>query len=212
MGSETVTLGQAFADIPASELYPVLIGFIIGSLIAAFFSFRLFKLILVIMGASAGFSFGYVTLGMLISDRISAFDASIIIGIACAVIFAILAPKFYKVLIYLIGGLAGFGMGLGLFTGILYSMGYETAGDILGVVVGLILVVPVAKLLYRWFKPYLIFMTSLSGSLLAMIFTSLLIFGDNEAAITVFAILGVVLAILAMIVQFRMNRDRELDL
>ena len=212
MSSDTSTLGQAFAGISNDVLYPVLVGFIIGGLLAAFFSFRFFKITIIFLGAVIGYSFGEATLGMLIGDRITAFNAAFVLGIACAVVFGILAPKFYKLCIYVIGGIIGFSFGMSLTVGLLSGFGYYTAGYLAGIFAGAALAVLGAKLFYRCFKPYIIVSSSFIGSLIAAIFTSFMLFGDNEIAIALFTVLGIILGVISTRAQFKMNRGRELDL
>lgn len=203
---------QVLSSTPSELLYPTLIGVIIGAMFASFYGFRFYKLYLVLSGALAGYTFGYATLGMLLGDRITAFDAALILGVASAVIFGLLAPKFYKLYIYILGGLFGFAITLTFTASLLAAMGYEYAGELAGIVLGLILVVPAAKLLYRFFKPVIIISTAFSGSLIAAKAVSYVIFGGSAASDSVFAIVAVLLGVVATVAQFRMNADRDLDL
>ena len=209
MGSETI-LANTFEGVSSAALIPTAIGCIIGFLLLAFFSFRFFKLSIVLIGAFLGFSFGSEDLGMLVSDRIDGFNASLVLGIACALVFAILAPKFYKLCIYLLGGIIGGAIGYMLTLNVLAALGSSVR--IIIIPISLILAFFGAKLLYRFFKPYLIISSSIIGSICAAIVLSMLIFGDNEVMAGVFAIVGLILSIIAMMTQFRMNRGRDLDL
>ena len=209
MGTETI-LANTFEGVPSAMVIPTAIGFIIGCLLAAFFSFRFFKLNIVLIGAFLGFSFGSEDLGMLVSDRIDGFNASLVLGIACALVFAILAPKFYKLCIYLLGGIIGGVIGFMLTRSILLAL--DTATVLIMIPVALVFAFLGAKLLYRFFKPYLIISSSLIGSICAATITATLIFGENEVVTGLFAVLGLILSIVAMRAQFRMNRGRSLDL
>ena len=209
MGSETI-LANTFEGVPSAMVIPTAIGSIIGFLLLAFFSFRFFKLSIVLIGAFLGFSFGSEDLGMLVSDRIEGFNASLVLGIACALVFAILAPKFYKLCIYLLGGILGGVIGFMLARSILVALNMATL--LIMIPVALIFAFFGAKLLYRFFKPYLIISSSIIGSICAATLTATLIFGENEIVTGLFAILGLILSIVAMIAQFRMNRGRSLDL
>lgn len=209
MGSETI-LAETFEGIPGGMLIPFAIAFILGCLLAAFFSFRFFKLSIVLSGALLGFSFGTDDLGMIVSDRIDGVNTSLILGIACALVFAILAPKFYKLCIYLLGGITGGAIGYLLTLNILVALGSSVR--IITIPIALIFAFFGAKLVYRFFKPYLIISSSLVGSLCAATVLSILIFGDNEVMTGVFAIIGLLFSIVAMRAQFRMNRGRDLDL
>ena len=209
MGTETI-LANTFEGVPSAMVIPTAIGFIIGCLLAAFFSFRFFKLSIVLIGAFLGFSFGSEDLGMLVSDRIDGFNASLVLGIACALVFAILAPKFYKLCIYLLGGVLGGVIGFMLTRSILLAL--DTATVLIMIPVALVFAFFGAKLLYRFFKPYLIISSSLIGSICAATITATLLFGENEVVTGLFAVLGLILSIVAMRAQFRMNRGRSLDL
>ena len=209
MGSETI-LANTFEGVSSAAVIPTAIGSIIGFLLLAFFSFRFFKLGIVLIGAFLGFSFGSADLGMLVSDRIDSFDPSLVLGITCALVFAILAPKFYKLCIYLLGGIIGGAIGYMLTLNVLVALGSSVR--IIIIPISLILAFFGAKLLYRFFKPYLIISSSIIGSICAATLTATLIFGENEIVTGIFAILGLILSIVAMIAQFRMNRGRSLDL
>ena len=209
MGTETI-LANTFEGVPSAMVIPTAIGFIIGCLLAAFFSFRFFKLSIVLIGAFLGFSFGSEDLGMLVSDRIDGVNTSLILGIACALVFAILAPKFYKICIYLLGGIIGGAIGYMLTLNVLVALGSSVR--IIIIPISLILAFFGAKLVYRFFKPYLIISSSIIGSICAATLTATLIFGENEIVTGIFAILGLILSIVAMRAQFRMNRGRSLDL
>ena len=212
MGTNTAVTDMLFSGIPDDMVVSYLIGFVIGCLLAAFFSFRFFKLTLVLSGAVLGYTFGSASLGMLLGDRITSFNAPLVLGIACAVVFGILAPKFYKALIYFFGGLIGYILGFALTAGLLTSFGYEMAGMVVGFIAGIFVAVLVAKLVYRFFKVYIIITTSFLGSLLMSIVLSSVLFGNNEIAMIVFAILGIVLGVVSARAQFRMNRGRTLNL
>ena len=212
MGAETTTLDQLFTEYSATELNIAFISLILGFLFVAFLGFRFFKLSLIVSGAAWGYSFGMVTVGMIIGDSITAFNAAAIAGIASAIIFAILTPKFYKVVIYVYGGLLGALIGFVVPYATLSAFGFDVVGLITGIILAIVLAVPGAKLLYRIFKPYIIIGTSILGSIFAMAFVSLLIFRANEIAFEIFVLLGFVLGIFATVVQFKMNKDRELDL
>lgn len=212
MGSETMTLQQLFAENSATELNIAFIALALGFLFVAFFSFRFFKLSLIVFGAATGYSFGSITFGLLLGDSIASFDAAKVIGIALAIVLAILTPKFYKILIYFYGGLLGAVLGFLLSYLVLLTFDLELVGIILGIIFAVLLAVPCAKLLYRLFKPYLIIGTSFIGSSLALGCISLLIFGANELAFEISLLAGLVLGVFAMIAQFKINEDRDLDL
>ena len=212
MGLTSTVIGMLFAGIPEDALVAYALGFVLGCLLAAFFSFRFFKLTIVLYGLAIGYSFGYASLGMLLGDRITSFNAPLVLGIACALVFGILAPKFYKAMIYFIGGVIGYAIGFVLAAGLLSAFGYEGVSGIVGFVAGVFVAVFFAKLVYRFFKVYIIISSAFAGSILAAIVVSSLLFGDSGLALTVFSILGIILGIVATRAQFKMNRGRDLDL
>lgn len=212
MGLTSTVIDMLFAGIPEESLIPYALGFVLGCLLSAFFSFRFFKLAIVLSGLAFGYSFGYATLGMLLGDRIGSFNAPLVLGIACAVVFGILAPKFYKALIYFIGGVAGFVIGFALAGGILAAFDYGAASNIVGFVAGVFVAVFFAKLVYKFFKVYIILTSAFIDSFLAAIVLSSLLFGGNEIAMVVFAILGILLGFVAARAQFKMNSGRDLNL
>ena len=208
MGLENMTIEQLFAQFPRSELNAAFIGLLIGSLFLAFFGFRFLKLEIVLSAVVAGYEFGADKLGLAIGDAGLGFNLPVILGIACALIFGLLSFKFYKLYIYLIGGLFGAMLGV-----IPYAL-IENAviRIIVSVICAIIFAIIVAKLVYKFFKPIYIFSSSFAGSIMAATYLSLLIFGANESMIGGFIIGGFVLTVVAMIFQFRLNKDRELDL
>ena len=201
---------QLFPGTSKETVIFTMIGIIVGCLLAAFLSFRFFKLSIVLMAMATGFAFGSDDLGMLVADRISGFNAPLVLGITCAVVFAILAPKFYKLCIYLIGGIIGGTLGYTLLIGLMSELGIR---------IGIVTVIGVlacafigAKLLYKFFKPYLIISSSFGGSMIAAIFTAMMLFGENDLAVGISLIVGVVISVIAMFTQFKMNAGRDLNL
>ena len=212
MGSDTMTFEQILGNYSASELNYVFIGLIIGFLFAAFFGFRFFKLAVVLSCAASGYTFGAVTLGTALGDVSGGFDFTVILGIASAIIFALVSLKIYKAFIYLAGGLIGALLGFVIPYSVFLAFGLETVGTVVGIILAIVLFILGARLMYRIIKPYLIVSTSISGSFGACVVLALLLFGENTAMIGVFLACGLVLSIIAMLVQFRMNRGRTLDL
>ena len=216
MTPDSVIVSSPFEELISTDTTPLMIGLIIGLLFAAFFGFRFFRLSIAVSAAMSGYSFGASTLGVLVEDSISAFDARLVLGCVFAVIFAILAPIFYKAFIYFVGGFFGFAFSLSLIAGIFVGFDMTLLGTVLGIIVGLLLVVPAAKLLYKIFKPYLIFTTSLVGSFGATYLTVALICGSNTerllGSVGIILAVGAVLFVVALIAQVRMNRGRALNL
>ena len=216
MTPDSVIVSSPFEELISTDTTPLMIGLIIGLLFAAFFGFRFFRLSIAVSAAMSGYNFGASTLGILVEDYIDSFDARVVLGFVCAIVFAILAPIFYKAFIYFAGGFFGFALGTALISGIFTGFGLDAIGTILGVIVGLVLVVPAAKLLYKIFKPYLIFTTSLVGSFGATYLTAALIYGSSTErlinSVGIILAVGAILFVVALITQIRMNRGRALNL
>lgn len=209
MGLENMTIEQLFAQFPRSELNAAFIGLLIGSLFLAFFGFRFLKLEIVLSAVVAGYEFGADKLGLAIGDAGLGFNLPVILGIACALIFGLLSFKFYKLYIYLVGGAIGAALGFVIPFALIENV---VISIIVGVILAIVLAILGAKLFYKFFKPIYIFSSSFAGSIMAATYLSLLIFGANESMLGGFIIGGFVLTVVAMIFQFRLNKDRELDL
>ena len=213
MGNDTNIFDQLFAGVPDELLISTVASLIISFLFIALFSYRLLKLEIVLSGISLGFTFGHDTLGMLIGESIEGFNASIVLGIVCAILFALLAIKVYKALIYLCGGIVGASIGL-MFPMLLLEAFIDSAiiPIIVGIVCAIALAVPFAKLFYKKiFKPLYIITASLVGMIYASMLVAYLILGDDASVLAVSAIIGLILAIPAMIFQFKINKGRTLD-
>lgn len=216
MTPDSVITSSPFDTLTSINLTPVWIVLSVVFLLVAFFGFRFFKFGIAVVAASMGYNFGSATLGMLIADSVTAFNAPMVIGLICAVLFAVLAPIFCKASIYTIGGIVGFSVGTSIVENIFSAIDLEKLGGVIGVLVGLVLVVPFAKLIYGIFKPYLITVTSFMGCIFAAYCVLFAICGSNSdrmvSLMPIFMIVGLILAVVAMVIQFLMNRERSLDL
>ena len=213
MGNDTAIFDQVFAGIPDEALASTVISLVISFLFIAFFSYRLLKLEIVFSGISLGFSVGHDVIGAAIGDSIEGFNVSVVLGIICAILFALLAVKVYKALIYLCGGMIGASIGL-MFPMLVLEAFIDSAiiPIIVGIVCAIALAVPFAKLFYKKiFKPLYIITASLVGMIYASMLVAYLILGDDASVLAVSAIIGLILAIPAMIFQFKINKGRTLD-
>ena len=187
---------------------PTLIVSIILCLFSAFFSFKFLKLSLVISAFSAGYTFGAETIGLGLKDLVPGFDISIIVGLLCAIVFALIAVKIYKYFIYFFGGYIGFAIGL---IATILIFGFEGAGLIVGLVLSVALAIFFAKLFYgKFFKPFYIVCASFSGMINAAIYTAL-IFSKELEAMLLAMLVGLVLGFIAMICQFRICKDITIE-
>ena len=213
MGNDTNIFDQLFAGVPDELLFSTVAGMIISCLFMAFFSYKLLKLEIVFSGISLGFSFGHDVLGMAIGESIEGFNVSIVLGIVCAILFALLSIKVYKAFIYLYGGIIGASIGL-MFPMLVLEAFLDSAiiPVIVGIVCAIALAVPFAKLFYKKiFKPFYILASSLVGMMYTAMLVAYLIFGDDISVLAVSMIVGIILAIPAAIFQFKINKGRTLD-
>ena len=183
---------------------PTLIVAAVVCMFSAFLGFKFLKLTLAISAFSVGYTFGAETLGLGLKDLVVGFDVSIVVGILCAIVFALIAVKIYKCFIYFFGGYFGFVIGL---VATLLIFGLEGAGVIIGLVLSVVLAFLFAKLFYgKLFKPFYIFCTAFGGMINASIYTALIISEELEAML-IAMLVGVVLGLVAMICQFRICKD-----
>ena len=214
MGNDTNIFDQLFAGIPDELLFSTVAGMIISCLFMAFFSYKLLKLEIVFSGISLGFSFGHDVLGMAIGESIEGFNVSIVLGIVCAILFALLAIKVYKALIYLYGGLIGALLGFAVPMALISAfVDFAIIPIIVGIVCAIAVAVPFAKLFYKKiFKPFYILASSFAGMMFTAMFAAYLILGNDDISVLAVSMLvGLILAIPAMIFQFKINKGRTLD-
>jgi len=211
MGIDTSGLEQLFETYSTDILVPTFIGLIIGFAFIAFFGYRFLKLEIILSAIFTGYDFGSRTLGLAVGDAVSGVDLGIILGIACAVIFALLSLKIYKWYIYFIGGLFGAVFCFALCESVGMAMESATVGTVVGIILAILVFVPAAKLFYKIFKPFYIILTSVVGMMFSALYVAILVFGINESALSASLLIGLVLAIPAMICQFMINRGRKFD-
>ena len=206
-----MTLSDFIATFPESGRYAALIGVVIGSLLSAFFGFRLFKLSLVISFGAAGFALGYSNLGLMLGDRGAdlGFDVPFVLAILCAVILALLAVWLYKVMIYLCGGMFGFLIGFVIPYAIITLFADEVIGGVVGIILGIILAIVFAKEFMKMMKYIIIIETSLNGMALAFEGLAMLLV-TNDIVITVASVIGLFVGILAIKYQVKANEGRAL--
>lgn len=206
MGSEVIFNGLTAYDLGYA------IGVILSSLFLAFLSFRFYKPLIVLEMALMGFGFGSELLGALVSEETFGFSVAPIFGIAVAIILAIFSIKIYKGLIYFLGGMMGFLIGMLIPTLIFEAFGLDLVGLIVGLIVGVLLARPGAKLMMKIMKPLYIFFSSLSGMTNALYYLGLVLVGEESDLMMIFSLAGLALGIYAMTVQSKMNKDRAFEL
>ena len=95
-----MTYEQIFSQLPDMYGQSFMIGIVLGCLFAAFFGCRFFKASLMIGAGFIGFSLGSSGLSLILGDAISE-GTALVLGIACALLFALIIVKLYKVCIKL---------------------------------------------------------------------------------------------------------------
>lgn len=204
-----MTLEQLYAETALTDLY---IAFAIMAalfLFIAFFGFRFIKIEIILSAAVTGYDLGSGVLATAIGDKIQGFDAGIVLGIACAVVFGLIAIGLYKFYIRFIGGMLGAVIGYMLSVAILSSLVNEIVSYIVGIVFAIVFAIIVSKLFFKAFKAIFIISSSVVGMTLASACISLIAFSENEVALGAAMLVGLVLSIPAAIAQFRMNRGRN---
>lgn len=208
MGSETANLQQAMGQFTTEEIISILPTLVLMGLFIALLSFRFFKIEVTLSALYCGYQFGAFTLGAAIGDSGAGFGASIILGVACAIIFGLLALKFYKALIFITGGLLGGILVFSIAEGVMSLIGIAETMPIVGAVCALALFVPFAKLFVKAFKPFYIILSSWVGCIILTVSVGILFGVSSETVLGVLTVLSIVLAVFASRIQFKINRGR----
>ena len=208
MGSETANLQQAMGQFTTEEIISILPTLVLVGLFIALLSFRFFKIEVTLSALYCGYQFGAFTLGAAIGDSGAGFGASIILGVACAIIFGLLALKFYKALIFITGGLLGGILVFSIAEGVMSLIGIAETMPIVGAVCALALFVPFAKLFVKAFKPFYIILSSWVGCIILTVSVGILFGVSSETVLGVLTVLSIVLAVFASRIQFKINRGR----
>lgn len=189
-----------------------LIAFIFG-LVLCFGGYRFFLILLPIWGFFFGLVFGAQSMQMLFGTGFFAEVTSWVVGFVVGAIFAVLSYFFYLVAVALIAGALGYTVATGLLLAIGLDMGALVW--IVGVVAGIALAA--ATILFNLQKWVIIIATSLLGA--GVIFGAFLILFAPHATLLenpiktalgqspLLMITAVVVAILGIIVQVRVNRS-----
>ncbi len=187
------------------------IGVIVGALFAAFFGCRFLKLTITIESAYLGYVLGAEIIGIAIADMFEGTNISLILGVTLGLLFALIAVRLYKGIIYLLGAVCGGALGFMLPYSFLPSFGVEeNVSIIVGIVLALILAFVFAKLMLAFFKVLIIISTSFAGALLATTTAMQIAMGEEMALSAVALLASLVLGFMAMLVQFKMNKGRDI--
>ena len=202
-----MTLNEYMTLFPDMNMTAFLIGAIVGSLISAFFGFRLFKLSVVVSFGSLGFVLGCVLFSIAFPEGVEgiSFDIGLIVGIALAIIFGLVALKIYKGMIYLAGGMLGALLGFVIVFYIFDALGLTVVGIVLGLAVAVLLAILFAKGFMKLMKVMVIIETSLVGMSVAFEAAATLLVA-NESVILVASFVGFLVGIPAAVYQFKANK------
>lgn len=208
MGNEINMIEQMYSSIPEEILIPALVVTILGCLFDALLGFRFLKLIIVFSALSFGYNFGSVELAMYIGDVGDIGETlGLILGIVCAVLFALVSLKVYKALVYFAGGAIGVMLGLAVPLAVFGMFDLAAVGAIVGIILAIVLAVPAAKLFFnKLYKPFYIIFSSLGGMMGAAM-CAVMIFTFDIYVLALSMLVGMLLGIPAAILQFKLNRD-----
>jgi hypothetical protein len=183
-------------------------------IVLAFFGFRLLKLALALIGFAGGWTIGsflydfVVNMGVF-KDPIPAYVPFIVYAVS-GIIFALIAYKLLNFGIFL-GAAAGtflFLSGLSIFNDLVDSI-VSAEGEIKYLLARLVVALIVGLLAIVFTKLILILTTSAVGGMVGGV--SLMVAIGQTANPTVEAIVGLALAIIGVIIQFRTGRKKKKD-
>lgn len=200
--SENITWGNAIEWLPPVAIIAVI------SLILALYGFRLLRPAVAIEGAAVGFLFGYNNLALLVGDAVSGDWLPITLGIAVAVIGALIAYKVYKIVLFLDVALGTYLYGYELFSEMFREVTeLPVSTEFLVQTVSLVCAIVIAFVVYKLFKPIYIVSSAITG--MALLAVAVVIPLETvggavaETAATIAVYVGLVLAIPAAIKQFK---------
>jgi len=205
-------LGESFLALMCAGLIAFLFGMAL-----TFAGYRLFLVLLPIWGFVFGFVLGAQTMQALFGEGFLASVTSWVVGFIVALIFAGLSYLFYMFAVGLISGSLGYAVAVGLLTWIGLNLGFLVW--LIGIIVGIALaIVTVAFNLQKW---VIIAATAILGAA-AIIATVVLMFNpvakvmQNPVQVAtstspLLTILFIVLAIVGIVYQVRVNREWELE-
>lgn len=200
-------LSEYMAMFPGMDITSFLIGAIFGALISAFYGFRLFKFSVVVSFAASGFALGYTVFGLIFGDGVEGlnFDVGLIVGLAFAVILALISIKVYKAMIYIVGGALGVLLGFVILLLIFEPMELPLVGVLVGLALEVLFAILFAKGFMKLMKVLIIIETALGGMALAFEALAMLITLDANV-ITVASFVGFLVGIPAAVYQFKANK------
>lgn len=182
-------------------------------------SFKLFKLVLPLLGAAIGAYLGAGLLGKTIADAVPGLAKVIhpiyLVAIVFALIVSLIVSKHVKFTIFLVGAGVGYILIAEIVKGLLLKIPFvvDTAvksGIVITHVVGFIIAIAVTLLcaivLKKFFKVVYIIATSIAGMVASAGIAAIFLFASTtiaEIAVLASAVLGLILGIVAAVKQFK---------
>ncbi len=176
------------------------------SLVLAFFSYKILRLVLMLTGALEGFFLGSGIVAAFLENRFGWQNIDMVCGIVCAIVLALLALALYRFFIFLSSMAVGYTLTLPLsamIADILGGIPLDPAllTSIISLVFGLI----IALIVLLLFKPVYIIVTSITFSLLAPMIAIFVWLEPSMLYLIIGAVVGLIVGIFAAIGQFKMN-------
>lgn len=210
-------LETLIAEVP--ELEPLLANFgfipalamVIVGIVLAFCGIRLFKICLALSGTYLFGTIGYTVVATVFEQNLPEIVAEIPVNIAALAGFVLaaigfaLSWKLYKFAIFLFGGAIGYTVGTSVAMMLAENLeGEFFTSEMFPLIVSVVCAIIVGIITLFIFKFLYIFVTSFSGMFIAM-FSAYLVVAPKTGTIGLglFAILAIVLSIVAMVYQFR---------
>jgi hypothetical protein len=203
-----------------STLFVALFAILIG---AAFclLGYRVFLVLLPIVGFFAGFYLGAEVTSLILGTGFLGTAAAFVVGLIVGLLLAVFSYAFYFVGVILVAAIIGYGLGAGLMTAVGFDPGFLTA--LVGVVFAMAVII--ATLLFNLQKYVIILLTALAGANGILLGVLLLIGRVQLEAVTgagnmirpvladswFWAIVWLAVAIAGIVMQIRSNRSWEFE-
>jgi hypothetical protein len=203
-----------------SVIFAGLLAILIGAAFC-FLGYRLFLVLLPILGFFAGFWLGAEAMSLLFGTGFLASTTGIVVGIIFGLILAVLSYFFYYAGVIIIAAIIGYALGSGLMMAIGFDAGLISA--LVGIVVAV--VVAGAAILFNLQKYVIIILTSLAGANAILLGVLLFLGRVSLDSITIsrdtiqpvmqdswfWALAWVVIAAFGIYIQVRSNGTYEFD-
>ena len=208
-----VEIGATLGDLYATAGFPAVLGIVIALIILAFYGYRLWsfevKIIVAIALGVVGWSLA--TAYIPLESIPEGINLPVIIGIACAILGAVIAKFLFKLSIFASGAFLGFSLGSVVFYPLLLGILSDVAfmyEPYMIYVVGGVFALLLGILFVTLFKHVYIIITSLGGMITAGYLVGALI-SPTPIGTLVGVALGIVMGIVSTTKQYKMAREME---